>query len=63
MVAAWVAWSDFPMKWDGIGMGLAWDKKSHPTHRGQSGWTKLIKQIVMKKVYIMLPLSLIGGGS
>ena len=44
-------------------MGLAWDKKSHPTHRGQSGMTKLIKQIVMKKVYFVLPLSLISGGS
>ena len=51
------------MEWDGIGMGLAWDKKSHPTHHGQSGWTKLKKQFVMKKVYFVLPPSFISGGS
>ena len=38
-------------------------EKSHPTHRGQSGRTKLIKQIVMKKVHFLLPLSVISGGS
>ena len=51
------------MKLDGIGMGFSWDKKSHPTHHGQSGEKICINTIVMKKVYFMLPLSLISGGS
>ena len=57
---AWPAW---PMEWDGIGMGFSWDKKSHPTHHGQSGEKICINTIVMKKVHFMLPLSLISGGS
>lgn len=63
MGLAWDLWGGHGRigRWNG--MGLMGYEKSHPTHRGQGGTKIHNQQIVMKKVYSVLPLSVISGGS
>lgn len=63
MGLAWDLWGGHGRigRWNG--MGLMGYEKSHPTHRGQGGTNIHNQQIVMKKVYFVLPPSLMSGGS
>lgn len=63
MGLAWDLYGGHDRKSQWNGMGLAWDKKSHPTYHRQDGEKICINTNVMKKVHFVLPLSLISGGS
>lgn len=63
MGLAWDLWGGHGRigRWNG--MGLMGYEKSHPAYHRQDGMNIHNQQIVMKKVYLLLPLSVISGGS